>query len=409
MTIEILVPDLPESVADATVATWHKKLGDTVKRDEVIVEIETDKVVLEVPALSDGVLAEVVQAEGETVVSKQLLGKISTAQEGDVSSATLKATNEPTPSDRQNAAIENSHNHNADQSPAIRRLLAEHDLQADQIQGSGVGGRLTREDIEREIAKRQAQQVKQEAATEQNTISTVAYSARSEKRVPMTRLRKRIAERLLEARNSTAILTTFNVVDMQPIMTLRKTYGEKFEKQHSVRLGFMSFYIKAVVEALKRYPEVNASIDGDDVVYHNYFDISIAVSTPRGLVTPVLRDCDKLSMAEIEKQIKALAEKGRDGKLTVEDLTGGNFTITNGGVFGSLMSTPIINPPQSAILGMHAIKERPIALNGQVVIRPMMYLALSYDHRLIDGRESVGFLVAIKELLEDPTRLLLEI
>ncbi|HHF5624253.1 2-oxoglutarate dehydrogenase complex dihydrolipoyllysine-residue succinyltransferase [Haemophilus influenzae] len=409
MTIEILVPDLPESVADATVATWHKKLGDTVKRDEVIVEIETDKVVLEVPALSDGVLAEVAQAEGETVVSKQLLGKISTAQEGDVSSATLKATNEPTPSDRQNAAIENSHNHNADHSPAIRRLLAEYDLQADQIQGSGVGGRLTREDIEREIAKRQAQQVKQEAATEQNTISTVAYSARSEKRVPMTRLRKRIAERLLEAKNSTAMLTTFNEVDMQPIMTLRKTYGEKFEKQHSVRLGFMSFYIKAVVEALKRYPEVNASIDGDDVVYHNYFDISIAVSTPRGLVTPVLRDCDKLSMAEIEKQIKALAEKGRDGKLTVEDLTGGNFTITNGGVFGSLMSTPIINPPQSAILGMHAIKERPIALNGQVVIRPMMYLALSYDHRLIDGRESVGFLVTIKELLEDPTRLLLEI
>ncbi len=409
MTIEILVPDLPESVADATVATWHKKVGDTVKRDEVIVEIETDKVVLEVPALSDGVLAEVVQAEGETVVSKQLLGKISTAQEGDISSATLKATNEPTPSDRQNAAIENSHNHNADQGPAIRRLLAEHDLQADQIQGSGVGGRLTREDIEREIAKRQALQAKQEAATEQNTISTVAYSARSEKRVPMTRLRKRIAERLLEAKNSTAMLTTFNEVDMQPIMTLRKTYGEKFEKQHGVRLGFMSFYIKAVVEALKRYPEVNASIDGDDVVYHNYFDISIAVSTPRGLVTPVLRDCDKLSMAEIEKQIKALAEKGRDGKLTVEDLTGGNFTITNGGVFGSLMSTPIINPPQSAILGMHAIKERPIALNGQVVIRPMMYLALSYDHRLIDGRESVGFLVTIKELLEDPTRLLLEI
>ena len=409
MTIEILVPDLPESVADATVATWHKKVGDTVKRDEVIVEIETDKVVLEVPALSDGVLAEVVQAEGETVVSKQLLGKISTAQEGDVSSATLKATNEPTPSDRQNAAIENSHNHNADQGPAIRRLLAEHDLQADQIEGSGVGGRLTREDIEREIAKRQALQAKQEAATEQNTISTVAYSARSEKRVPMTRLRKRIAERLLEAKNTTAMLTTFNEVDMQPIMTLRKTYGEKFEKQHSVRLGFMSFYIKAVVEALKRYPEVNASIDGDDVVYHNYFDISIAVSTPRGLVTPVLRDCDKLSMAEIEKQIKVLAEKGRDGKLTVEDLTGGNFTITNGGVFGSLMSTPIINPPQSAILGMHAIKERPIALNGQVVIRPMMYLALSYDHRLIDGRESVGFLVTIKELLEDPTRLLLEI
>lgn len=409
MTIEILVPDLPESVADATVATWHKKMGDVVKRDEVLVEIETDKVVLEVPALSDGVIAEILQAEGATVVSKQLLGKISTAQEGDLSPATLKASNEPTPGDRQNAAIENSRHNNADQGPAIRRLLAEHDLQAEQIEGSGIGGRLTREDVEREIAKRQAQQVKQDVATEQNTISTVAYSARSEKRVPMTRLRKRIAERLLDAKNSTAMLTTFNEVDMQPIMTLRKTYGEKFEKQHGVRLGFMSFYIKAVVEALKRYPEINASIDGDDIVYHNYFDVSIAVSTPRGLVTPVLRNCDKLSMAEIEKQIKALAEKGRDGKLTVDDLTGGNFTITNGGVFGSLMSTPIINPPQSAILGMHAIKERPIALNGQVVIRPMMYLALSYDHRLIDGRESVGFLVTIKELLEDPTRLLLEI
>jgi len=241
-------------------------------------------------------------------------------------------------------------------------------------------------------------------------ISTATIATyRTEKRVPMTRLRKRIAERLLEAKNNTAMLTTFNEVDMQPIMKLRKQYGEKFEKQHGVRLGFMSFYIKAVVEALKRYPEVNASIDGDDVVYHNYFDVSIAVSTPRGLVTPVLRDCDNLSMADIEKSIKALAEKGRDGKLTVEDLTGGNFTITNGGVFGSLMSTPIINPPQSAILGMHAIKERPVAVDGQVVIRPMMYLALSYDHRLIDGRESVGFLVTVKELLEDPTRLLLEI
>ncbi len=409
MTIEILVPDLPESVADATVATWHKKVGDAVKRDEVLVEIETDKVVLEVPAQADGVLTEILEAEGATVVSKQLLAKLSSSQAGDMSTASMKETNEPTPADRQNSAIENSHANAADQSPAIRRLLAEHDLNPEGIQGSGVGGRLTREDIEREIAKRNTQQAKQNVATEHNTISTVAYSTRSEKRVPMTRLRKRIAERLLEAKNSTAMLTTFNEVDMQPIMSLRKQYGEKFEKQHSVRLGFMSFYIKAVVEALKRYPEVNASIDGDDIVYHNYFDISIAVSTPRGLVTPVLRNCDKLSMAEIEKQIKALAEKGRDGKLTVEDLTGGNFTITNGGVFGSLMSTPIINPPQSAILGMHAIKERPIALNGQIVIRPMMYLALSYDHRLIDGKESVGFLVTIKDLLEDPTRLLLEI
>lgn len=405
MTIEILVPDLPESVADATVATWHKKVGDSVKRDEVIVEIETDKVVLEVPATSDGVITEIQQGEGATVVSKQVLGILVTQQAGDVSLATIKPVNEATPSDRQTASLEPDNSSADALGPSVRRLLAEHGLEASEVKGSGVGGRITREDIEAVVAKRNAKV----AEKVENTISTVAYSARSEKRVPMTRLRKRIAERLLEAKNTTAMLTTFNEVDMKPIMDLRKQYGEKFEKQHGVRLGFMSFYIKAVVEALKRYPEVNASIDGDDMVYHNYFDVSIAVSTPRGLVTPVLRDCDKLSMADIEKAIKALAEKGRDGKLTVEDLTGGNFTITNGGVFGSLMSTPIINPPQSAILGMHAIKDRPVAVDGQVVIRPMMYLALSYDHRLIDGRESVGFLAAIKDLLEDPTRLLLEI
>lgn len=406
MTIEILVPDLPESVADATVATWHKKVGDAVKRDEVIVEIETDKVVLEVPATQDGVITEIQQDTGATVVSKQVLGVLSAAQAGDFSKETIQPANEATPADRQTASLEPDNSASDVLSPAVRRLLGEHNLDAKDVVGTGVGGRITREDIEAAVAKRKVEKV---AAKVENTVSTVAYSARSEKRVPMTRLRKRIAERLLEAKNTTAMLTTFNEVDMQPIMQLRKQYGEKFEKQHGVRLGFMSFYIKAVVEALKRYPEVNASIDGDDVVYHNYFDVSIAVSTPRGLVTPVLRDCDKLSMADIEKQIKALAEKGRDGKLTVEDLTGGNFTITNGGVFGSLMSTPIINPPQSAILGMHAIKDRPVAVNGQVVIRPMMYLALSYDHRLIDGRESVGFLVAIKDLLEDPTRLLLEI
>lgn len=409
MTIEILTPDLPESVADATVATWHKKVGDSVKRDEILVEIETDKVVLEVPASSDGILAEITQEQGATVVSKQSLGKLVTAKAGDITHEKIEQQTEATPADRKYAAIENSHTNADDQGPAIRRLLAEHDLSANDIQGSGVGGRITREDIEKEIAKRVQLAQAKDAATNQNTVSTVAFNSRSEKRVPMTRLRKRIAERLLEAKNTTAMLTTFNELDMQPIMNLRKTYGEKFEKQHGVRLGFMSFYIKAVVEALKRYPEINASIDGDDVLYHNYFDVSIAVSTPRGLVTPVLRDCDKMSMAEIEKKIKELAEKGRDGKLTVEDLTGGNFTITNGGVFGSLMSTPIINPPQSAILGMHAIKDRPVAVDGQVVIRPMMYLALSYDHRLIDGKESVGFLVTIKELLEDPTRLILEI
>ncbi len=269
-----------------------------------------------------------------------------------------------------------------------------------------MGGRLTREDVEKHLAKAPAKESAPAAAA---PAAQPTLAARSEKRVPMTRLRKRVAERLLEAKNSTAMLTTFNEVNMKPIMDLRKQYGEAFEKRHGIRLGFMSFYVKAVVEALKRYPEVNASIDGDDVVYHNYFDVSMAVSTPRGLVTPVLRDVDTLGMADIEKKIKELAVKGRDGKLTVEDLTGGNFTITNGGVFGSLMSTPIINPPQSAILGMHAIKDRPMAVNGQVEILPMMYLALSYDHRLIDGRESVGFLVTIKELLEDPTRLLLDV
>lgn len=398
---EIVVPDLPESVADATVATWHKKAGEFVKRDEVLVEIETDKVVLEVPASIDGVLDAIVEEEGATVVSKQILGKLRAVKEGEETSASVNKT-EPTPSDRQQAAIEPESSNDA-LSPAVRRLLAENDLDPSKIKGSGVGGRLTREDVEAYLAS--ASKAPAAAAAEPAPV----LAARSEKRVPMTRLRKRIAERLLEAKNSTAMLTTFNELDMTPIKKLRKQYGEQFEKKHGVRLGFMSFYVKAVVEALKRYPEINASLDGDDIVYHNYFDISIAVSTPRGLVTPVLRDCDQLSMAEIEKQIKSLAEKGRDGKLTVEDLTGGNFTITNGGVFGSLMSTPIINPPQSAILGMHAIKDRPVAVNGQVEIRPMMYLALSYDHRLVDGRESVGFLVTIKELLEDPTRILLEI
>ncbi|MDP8034345.1 2-oxoglutarate dehydrogenase complex dihydrolipoyllysine-residue succinyltransferase [Pasteurella atlantica] len=402
MTIEILTPDLPESVADAMVATWHKKVGDKVQRDDILVEIETDKVVLEVPAEKEGILEEILQQEGATVTSKQLLGKLSTIQDNDgkITTATVDK-NEATPLDRRTAAIEHD-NHLANaQGPAIRRLLAEHDLNADEITGSGVGGRISRQDVEA-VIKTKNKPVKPETHFSVDTN-------RNEKRVPMTRLRKRIAERLLEAKNTTAMLTTFNEVNMQPIMNLRKTYGDAFEKQHNVRLGFMSFYIKAVVEALKRYPEINASIDGDDVIYHNYFDISIAVSTPRGLVTPVLRDCDKLSMAEIEKTIKALAIKGRDGKLTVEDLTGGTFTITNGGIFGSLMSTPIINPPQSAILGMHTIKDRPVAIDGEVVICPMMYLALSYDHRLIDGKESVGFLVTIKDLLEDPTRLLLDI
>ncbi|MBD0785086.1 2-oxoglutarate dehydrogenase complex dihydrolipoyllysine-residue succinyltransferase [Vibrio sp. Y2-5] len=402
MTIEILVPDLPESVADATVATWHKKPGDTVARDEVIVEIETDKVVLEVPAPEEGVLEAILEEEGATVLSKQLLARLTpgvvagepTKDSADSSTASPDKRHKATLTEETNDAL----------SPAVRRLLAEHSLEASDVKGSGVGGRITREDIEAHLAANKAAPapVAEEAAP-------AAVAARSEKRVPMTRLRKRIAERLLEAKNSTAMLTTFNEVNMKPIMDLRAQYQDQFEKRHGIRLGFMSFYVKAVTEALKRYPEVNASLDGDDIVYHNFFDISIAVSTPRGLVTPVLRDADTLGFAQVEKGIKELALKGRDGKLTVDELVGGNFTITNGGVFGSLMSTPIINPPQAAILGMHKIQDRAMVVDGKIEILPMMYLALSYDHRLIDGRESVGFLVTVKELLEDPARLLLDI
>ncbi|UTJ48798.1 2-oxoglutarate dehydrogenase complex dihydrolipoyllysine-residue succinyltransferase [Atlantibacter subterranea] len=411
-SVDILVPDLPESVADATVATWHKKPGDAVTRDEVLVEIETDKVVLEVPASADGILDAVLEEEGTTVTSRQILGRLREGNSAGKESGAKAEAKESTPAQRQQASLEEQNNDAL--SPAIRRLLAEHSLEASDIKGTGVGGRLTREDVEKHLAKAgkaDASKAAEPAAAsaQQQSQPQPQLAGRSEKRVPMTRLRKRVAERLLEAKNSTAMLTTFNEVNMKPIMDLRKQYGDAFEKRHGIRLGFMSFYVKAVVEALKRYPEVNASIDGEDVVYHNYFDVSMAVSTPRGLVTPVLRDVDALGMADIEKRIKELAVKGRDGKLTVEDLTGGNFTITNGGVFGSLMSTPIINPPQSAILGMHAIKDRPMAVDGKVEILPMMYLALSYDHRLIDGRESVGFLVAIKELLEDPTRLLLDV
>jgi len=410
-SVDILVPDLPESVADATVATWHKKPGDAVTRDEVLVEIETDKVVLEVPASADGILDTVLEEEGTTVTSRQILGRLREGNSAGKESGAKAEAKESTPAQRQQASLEEQNNDAL--SPAIRRLLAEHSLEASDIKGTGVGGRLTREDVEKHLAKAgkadAPKAAEPAAASAQPQQPQPQLAGRSEKRVPMTRLRKRVAERLLEAKNSTAMLTTFNEVNMKPIMDLRKQYGDAFEKRHGIRLGFMSFYVKAVVEALKRYPEVNASIDGEDVVYHNYFDVSMAVSTPRGLVTPVLRDVDALGMADIEKRIKELALKGRDGKLTVEDLTGGNFTITNGGVFGSLMSTPIITPPQSAILGMHAIKDRPMAVDGKVEILPMMYLALSYDHRLIDGRESVGFLVAIKELLEDPTRLLLDV
>ncbi|EFP94994.1 2-oxoglutarate dehydrogenase complex dihydrolipoyllysine-residue succinyltransferase [Vibrio caribbeanicus] len=401
MTIEILVPDLPESVADATVATWHKQPGDAVERDEVLVDIETDKVVLEVPAPEAGVLEAIIEEEGATVLSKQLIAKLKPgAVAGEPTSDTTQES-EASPDKRHKASLTEESSDAL--SPAVRRLLAEHSLDASQVKGTGVGGRITREDIEAHLANGSSAKSADSAPVE------APAALRSQKRVPMTRLRKTVANRLLEAKNSTAMLTTFNEVNMKPIMDLRKQYKDQFEKRHDTRLGFMSFYVKAVTEALKRFPEVNASIDGDDIVYHNYFDISMAVSTPRGLVTPVLKDCDTLGFADIEKGIKELAIKGRDGKLTVDELMGGNFTITNGGVFGSLMSTPIINPPQSAILGMHKIQDRPMAVDGKVEILPMMYLALSYDHRLIDGRESVGFLVTIKELLEDPARLLLDV
>jgi 2-oxoglutarate dehydrogenase E2 component (dihydrolipoamide succinyltransferase) len=389
--VEIKVPVLPESVADATIATWHVKPGEAISRDQNLVDIETDKVVLEVVAPADGSLSEILAPEGETVNGEQVIAKFVA---GAVATAPASAAPAAEAVSEESDAL----------SPSVRRLLAEKGLDASKIKGTGKGGRVTKEDVEKSLQAPAAKPVKSS-----EVAPVVALDNRTDKRVPMTRLRKTIATRLLEAKNSTAMLTTFNEVNMKPIMDLRKQYQESFEKRHGIRLGFMSFYVKAVTEALKRFPEVNASIDGDDICYHNYFDISIAVSTPRGLVTPVLKDTDALGMAGIESGIRALALKGRDGKLTLGEMQGGNFTITNGGVFGSLLSTPILNLPQSAILGMHKIQDRPMAVNGKVEILQMMYLALSYDHRIIDGKESVGFLVTIKEMLEDPTRLLLDV
>ncbi|MCL1145752.1 2-oxoglutarate dehydrogenase complex dihydrolipoyllysine-residue succinyltransferase [Shewanella marinintestina] len=397
MSIEIKVPVLPESVADATIATWHVQAGEQVSRDQILVDIETDKVVLEVVAPEDGQISAFLAEEGDTVLGEAVIASfVAGAVAGqEVTKAQAEAAA---------PASETADESNDALSPSVRRLIAEHNVDANAVKGTGVGGRITKEDVEAFVKNKPAA-----APTPSAPVAVAPLAERSEKRVPMTRLRKTIANRLLEAKNSTAMLTTFNEVNMKPIMDIRKQYQEIFEKRHGIRLGFMSFYVKAVTEALKRFPEVNASIDGDDIVYHNYFDVSIAVSTPRGLVTPVLRDTDKMSLADIERNVRELAIKGRDGKLTVDDMTGGNFTVTNGGVFGSLMSTPILNLPQSAILGMHAIKDRPMAVNGQVEILPMMYLALSYDHRIVDGRESVGYLVAIKDFLEDPTRLLLDL
>ena len=393
-TSDVKVPVLPESVADATIATWHVAVGEAVSRDQNLVDIETDKVVLEVVAPADGSLAEILAVEGATVTAEEVIAKF---VEGAASGKAAPAAAEEADDSDDGDAL----------SPSVRRLLAEKGVDASKVKGTGKNGRITKEDVEQYLKGGSA--APKAAATAAEPAANLPVGDRSEKRVPMTRLRKTIATRLLEAKNSTAMLTTFNEVNMKPIMDLRKQYQDSFEKRHGIRLGFMSFYVKAVTEALKRFPEVNASLDGDDICYHNYFDISIAVSTPRGLVTPVLKDTDNLGMAGIEKGIKDLALKGRDGKLSMADLQGGNFTITNGGVFGSLLSTPIINPPQSAILGMHKIQERPMAVNGKVEILPMMYLALSYDHRIIDGKESVGFLVTVKEMLEDPTRLLLDV
>jgi len=396
MTIEIKVPVLPESVADATISAWHKKPGEFIKRDENLVDLETDKVVLEVPAPSDGILQEVLKPVGATVLAQEVIGILNPQSQASTSTVEKKAPaqEKTAPQAKSSAADDDA------LSPSVRRVVAEKNVDVSKLQGSGKGGRLTKSDV---IGFLSAGAAGQPFAASNMEIT----GERSEKRVPMTRLRARVAERLLNAQHNAAILTTFNEVNLKAVMDLRNQYKDSFEKAYGVRLGFMSFFTKAAVEALKRFPAVNASIDGNDIVYHEYFDIGMAVSTERGLVVPILRDADKLSFAEIETKILEYSKKARDGQLTIEEMTGGTFTITNGGVFGSLLSTPILNPPQSAILGMHKIEERPVVENGQIVIRPMMYLALSYDHRMIDGKESVQFLVTIKQILEDPARLLL--
>lgn len=401
MTIEVKVPLLPESVSDATVSVWHKQAGDTVSRDENIVDLETDKVMLEVPAPVDGVIKEIVKDAGSTVNAEEVIAVI---EEGAAGASDDKKSATETKSEEKSetpAAEESSAKAGDKQAgPSARRAAAEHGVNVGSVEGTGKGGRVTKENVMSAASG-------STGASAQSTQMPIG--AREEKRVPMTRMRAKIAERLLDVTQNTAMLTTFNEIDMSPVMNIRKQYKDEFEKKHGVRLGFMSFFVRACVEALKRSPIVNASIDGNDIVYHGYYDVGVAVSTDRGLVVPVLRNADQMSMAEIESSIREYAEKARTGKLSLEEMQGGNFTITNGGVFGSLMATPLLNAPQCAILGMHKIQERPVVVNGEIVVRPMMYVALSYDHRLIDGKESVTFLVTIKELLEDPTRLLLEV
>jgi 2-oxoglutarate dehydrogenase E2 component (dihydrolipoamide succinyltransferase) len=405
MTIEVRVPQLPESVADATLVAWHKKPGDAVHRDENLVDLETDKVVLEVPAPAAGVIVELKVQDGATVTSGQVLalleeGAAATAAPAAVAKSaapTAKAAPKAEPAAAKAAASPEK------LAPSVRRLVEEHKLDAGTIPGSGRDGRVTKGDVLAHMAGQGP------AGASPAPGAAGVPAGRQERRVPMTRLRTRIAERLVQAQSTAAMLTTFNEVDLKAVNELRARYRERFEKEHGARLGFMSFFVKACVEALKRFPVVNASVDGGDIVYHEYYDIGVAVSTDRGLLVPVLRDADALGFGEIEKTVVGFATRAREGSITLEELTGGTFTITNGGVFGSLLSTPILNMPQSAILGMHKIQERPVVVDGQVVVRPMMYLALSYDHRLIDGREAVQFLVAIKDALEDPARLLLQV
>jgi 2-oxoglutarate dehydrogenase E2 component (dihydrolipoamide succinyltransferase) len=413
MSIEIKAPSFPESVADGTIATWHKQPGEACKRDDLIVDIETDKVVMEVVAPADGSLSEIVVAEGGIVLSNEIIAHF-TAGEG--SSDTAADSKQDSDTDQLDVS-----------GPAVRKLLHENNLDASQVSGTGKGGRLLKEDVVNylktpatvnvaptsapaAVAPAPAPAPASAPAVKETPTPATSGQHRTSRRVPMTRLRSTIAKRLVSAQNEAAMLTTYNEVDMSPIMALRTQYKAQFEKAHNgTRLGFMSFFVKAAAEALKRYPAVNASLDGNDMVYHAYQDVSVAVSTDRGLVVPVLRDVEAMTLADIEKGIVQLATQAKDGKLTLEDMQGGTFTITNGGIFGSLLSTPILNQPQTAILGMHKIQDRPVAENGQVVIRPMMYLALSYDHRMIDGKEAVQFLVTIKELLQDPARILLEI
>ncbi|MFQ5487784.1 MAG: 2-oxoglutarate dehydrogenase complex dihydrolipoyllysine-residue succinyltransferase [Gammaproteobacteria bacterium] len=408
MATKIKVPAFPESVSEGTIVSWHKKPGDPVSREEPLVDIETDKVMFEVPAPEAGVLQEILAQEGETVTSGQEIGVLAAAA---ASASAIKAPPAVAEEARQGAA---SGAGEPIVSPSAQRLLVEHGLDAGQVQGSGKGGRILKEDVLRHLEQRSA--ATQAPPPSAPPPPQAAASSpppppgeRREERVPMSRLRARIAERLVEAQQSAAILTTFNEVNMQPVMTLRQRYRDSFEKAYGVRLGFMSFFVKASIDALRRFPLVNASVDGEDIVYHGYYDIGVAIGVPRGLVVPILRDADRLSMADIEQHIGDFATRAQDGKLTLEELSGGTFTITNGGVFGSLLSTPILNPPQSAILGMHKIQQRPVVEEGGIVIRPMMYLALSYDHRIIDGREAVQFLVTIKDMLEDPARMFIGI